>query len=198
MEPFPALTDRERFLALLFNGPLLTADAIIVLCGEDCAPRLAVAAELMGSQAAPLVLLSGGADHPPRVTGARRARAELMGLGVAPARVKVEDASTNTREQAEAVARMARGKGWKRILLVASAYHMPRAFLTFLAFAPAGLHIVPVPASHTRWGEPPAGADRPRLDLLAAEAAKIEEYRGRGHLVSYADGIEYLLRWEGK
>lgn len=198
MEPVTALTDRERFHALLFNGPLLTGDAIVVLCGEDCAPRLAVAAELMGSQAAPVVMLSGGIDEPPRVMGARRGKAELMGLGVAPSRIEGEARSRNTREQATTVCDTARSRGWRRILLVASAYHMPRAFLTFVSAAPESLHVLPVPASQAPWNRAPEGAGATRLELLATEAAKVAKYGALGHVASYAEGIDYLLRWEGK
>lgn len=175
----------------------MAADAIVVLCGEDCEPRLRVAAELMGSGGAPLVVLTGGVNGP-GVIGARRARAELMGMGVAPSRITCEIGSTNTRGQAEALALQAASQGWRRMLLVASAYHMPRAFLTFIHAMRSDCQVLPVPASQSPWGGCPEGVEQTRLALLGSEMAKIETYRKKGHLASYAEGVEYLLRWEGK
>lgn len=195
------LTARETFCVLLDHGPLLESDAVVVLCGEDTGPRLTMATHLLASRGSPTVVVTGGRDEPPRWTGAERAFASLMGSGVAHDRIRVDTAAMNTREQAVNVASMAAAEGWRRLLLVASAYHSYRAFLTFLrALDEAGLdetvQLVSAPVSHTPWRGAPEGMTATRLDLLAGEFDKIERYGE--HVASYEDGIDYLRFWEGK
>lgn len=196
------LTARETFMALLDHGPLLEGDAIVVLCGEDAQPRLAVAVGLfMGSRSRPRVVFTGGVDDGKRWAGAERMMAAAMGAGIAPDLVMVDTEASNTREQAESVVVMAQKEGWRRVQIVASAYHVYRAFLTFVqalkdAGADESLQITPAPVSHTPWFGTPAGMDMTRADLLAGEFEKIEAYAG--DVASYADGIEYLRFWEGK
>jgi uncharacterized SAM-binding protein YcdF (DUF218 family) len=201
MSTVTGATLREKFNAVLTNGPMLRADAIIVLCGEDCTPRLQVAHGLFMQSAAPVVVLTGGRDDAPRWTGAARAATELWGLGVAPDRIKLDGESLNTWEQAQAVAGMVREKQWGRILLVASAYHMPRAFLTFLramqhAECEYRVQMIPVSVSHVSWNAPPAGMDTPRLSLLSEEYDKIDNYGASGYVATYEEGLEYLAHWE--
>jgi uncharacterized SAM-binding protein YcdF (DUF218 family) len=194
------VTSRESFCAVLSNGPLLRGDAIIVLCGEDGRERANVALELLRQQAAPLVVLSGGIDDEPRYQGAITLAAMLEARGVPPERVRLEWESQNTREQAVACVEMMRDAVWTRVLLIASAYHMPRAFLTFLkALQEAGLddevQLVAVPASQVPWFGAPQGLDVSRFELLAEEFRKIDAYGP--HVASYDEGVAYLKRWEG-
>lgn len=193
------MTDRELFCTILSNGPLMNADAVVVLAGEDAEPRLQVALQLMLSRAANTVVLSGGKHDPPRWIGADALRGQLLGMGLAHDRIVVEGDSQNTREQAVNVVEIIAAEGWAQILLVVSSYHMYRAYLTFLrALQEAGLddkvRLVPVPASQTPWTEAPEGVEQTRADLLAVEFAKVEEYGE--HVASYAEGLAYLQRWE--
>lgn len=48
----------------------------------------------------------------------------------------------NTREEAVKVAQLCREQGWKQVVLVTSAYHMPRAAASFKT---AGVPVLPVP-----------------------------------------------------
>lgn len=196
-----APTDRERYCTLLFNGPLLSADAAVVLCGEDARPRLSVAAQVLASGGVRSVVLSGGLNRPPRWMGAESMAPLLMGAGVSPSRITVEPESLNTREQAVNVIQVALRQDWHRLLIIASAYHTPRAHLTFVRRLneigeASEIHVLAVPASHTRWFEPPEGMDRTRIELLEEEFRKIEEYRE--HVATYQEGLEYLRAWEGR
>jgi uncharacterized SAM-binding protein YcdF (DUF218 family) len=200
------VTSRESFCAVLSNGPLLQSDAIIVLCGEDGRERANVAVELLRQQAAPLIVLSGGIDDEPRYQGALTLANVLMDKGVPPERVRLETDSQNTREQAVACVDMIRREGWTRVLLIASAYHMPRAFLTFLKALQetAGdddvtgmddeVQIVAVPASQVPWFGKPDGVPMSRFELLAEEFRKIAAYAP--HVATYDEGVAYLKRWE--
>ena len=189
---------REQFCAVLASGPLLRADAIVVLCGEDGASRLDTCVELLRQQAAPTIVLSGGLDQPPRILGASRLASVLYGKGVSPGRVLVEIESQNTREQAVIVVAMAQAREWRRLLLVVSPYHAPRAFLTFVRAlqdvgAAEAINVLVVPAASS-WFAAPEGASTTRLALLTSEFAKVEEYGA--HVATYEEGIQYLAFWE--
>jgi len=196
------MTDREAFLAAVLTQPDLRADVLVLLAGEDARPRAAVACELVRRDAAPAMLITGGETTGPH-DGAHDTSVYVMNDGLAPDRITVDAKAAHTRAQAVNVIRAAKAAGWKRMLLVASAYHLPRAFLTFLAEATAEgvaetLHIVPVPVVHQPWSGSPARMTETRLALLAREMEKIEAYRGLGHCARYADGLAYLAAWAGR
>lgn len=192
---------REQFCAVLASGPLLQSDAIILLAGEDAEARAKTAAELFRQGAAPVIVVTGGVNNPPRQVHAESVAAMLLGLGVAPDRILLEPTAQHTREQAVATAAMAKAAPWKRIILVASPYHMPRAFLTFLRALEESeltetVRIVPCPTSHVAWFEAPPGVGMVRLGLLADEFAKCEDYATKGHVATWRNGLAYLEHWE--
>lgn len=194
------MTDRERFMAVLYTSPLVPTDAVCVLSG-DGEGRLEAGIALMAGGGAPRMVLSGGVDRPPfSLLGSELAR-RAIGKGVDPTRLVVENESRNTREQAERVLDLAAARGWHSLLLVASPFHLPRAFLTFVGRLAEmsqieTFRIVPVAASQLKWWQVPDGMTQDRLALLADEAAKIEEYGARGHVAGYVAGLDYLRRWE--
>lgn len=59
----------------------------------------------------------------------------LKKRGVKEKNIIIEDKSFNTKDQSENIVLLAKKKRWSSILLVASSYHQPRAFLTFLKSA---------------------------------------------------------------
>ena len=194
------LSPRETFTALVFSGPLKQADAIVVLTGEDAIPRADTAFQLLKQGAAQVIVLTGNMDDPPAKQDAKRVAAYLMGQGLAPDRIVLESRATQTREQAVNVVAMAVERGWARLLLCVSAYHTPRAYLTFLrALQDIGkaeaIQIVAVPASQSAWFRTPDGvASMTRVQLLDLEFSKIALY---GHdVASYDEGISYLKHWE--
>lgn len=120
-------------------------DVIILLCGgfrgdrkpysasERLAPgtleRAAAAYKLHKDTGLPL-LVSGGApfsDEPE----AEAAAAFLRELGVPAGKILTETRSRDTQENAAYSAAICREKGFKKPLLLTSAYHMPRAVLLF-------------------------------------------------------------------
>ncbi len=188
---------REQFEREVLTHPQIQSDAIILLAGEDALFRAHTAMHLFSTGGGPFLVVSGGRHGPPRHVGAPEVRKYLIGKGVDPERIIVDDGSQNTREQAVAVVAMAVEESWHRIILVASSYHLPRAFLTFVkalqdAGATDAIQIVPMPA-RTFWGQPPLGCDATRRDLFATEREKIELYTE--HVASYEDGLAYLERW---
>jgi uncharacterized SAM-binding protein YcdF (DUF218 family) len=192
---------RDAVLAMVYTAMPLTSDAIVVLCGEDAAARLATGVEWLRQGAAPRIVLSGGVHAPPRVLSAESLASELLAMGVAPDRVIVETTSTNTRDQAVNVMAMAKENGWRRVIVVASPYHLPRAFLTFLAAVPRirnvpQVQIVPLAAAVPRWCAPPPGGFENRSELYAQELKKIEQHQSTGDCATYMQALRYITTLE--
>jgi uncharacterized SAM-binding protein YcdF (DUF218 family) len=185
------ISDRERFLLTLAYARPSHADTIVCLAGEDGDNRALVAAELFKMGMAPGILVTGGRHEPPTHIGADLLQTLILGRGIAHDRILIDTAAQHTYQQAVNTIATAQAKGWKRLILVASHYHVPRAFLTFvraLQEAKQDEAICVVPAAVL-------GADRfaERLDV---ELQKAGEYRGKfGHVATYAEGLAYLGRW---
>ena len=82
---------------------------------------------------------------------------------------------------------------------MASGFHQPRAFLTFLrAMKEAGLkiQIFNAPAKGLPWFKK-TSLGKTRLELLEEEFAKIEKYAKEGHLVPLQEAINYQ-KWKEK
>lgn len=96
----------------------------------------------------------------------------------------------NTHDEARTVLGLWRSD--RNIVIVTSAYHMPRAFLTFLqVLKDKGLE-----RTVRLWCAPaPSG-----MQKLSGEYAKINEYQAKGDCARYDEGLEYLnwrdsLKW---
>jgi hypothetical protein len=190
------LSDRERFLAMLYTAPVVPADAVVVFTGDGRVRLDAAYTAIMHNRAAPYLVLSGGVDDPPHSLLADLMAKMAVVQGVPPERLIVDNASQNTHEQSVWLAREIRRRGWQAVTLVVSAYHMPRAFLTTVkALADTPCRVMPL-TPIARWHGSPDGQLHTRAELLADELRKIEEYGAKGHVASYAEGLAYLGRWE--
>ena len=145
---YPALPVAEA-------GP---ADAIVVL-GGILGPRAAPGYVTNWSESSErfiggVALLRAGRAKQLVFTGARMPwekritvegedlRAIAIAQGVPAEQILVTQEVGNTRDEAQAVARMARARGWKRIILVTTAWHLPRAARLFRK---AGVDFIPFP-----------------------------------------------------
>jgi len=95
--------------------------------------RLIHAARLYRASRAPLIIMSGGnVVRDDRYEDESIAAADMMvELGVPRSALATETRSRNTYENAVETARVLREKGLRRVLLVTSASHMPRAMAVF-------------------------------------------------------------------
>jgi uncharacterized SAM-binding protein YcdF (DUF218 family) len=100
---------------------LRRADAIVSLDG-DRPRRLRKAVELAAAGVAPTLVIVRAEALAPELLSARDLPFEVSSV--------VPDPSS-TRGEARAVARLAGEHGWRRILVVTSTYHVPRARLIF-------------------------------------------------------------------
>ena len=148
-----SLEDRNAVVA---EESLPHADAIVVLGGatrywwlhrEDVDPwelgssRLAAGARAWLSRRAPIVILTGGRGGRD-ASEAARMKTAIQRLGVPVSALVLEERSRNTEDNAANTARLAHPLGVRRILLVTSALHMPRAKLLFER---QGFEVIPVP-----------------------------------------------------
>lgn len=101
---------------------------------ESGADRVWHATRLFYESRAPLVLMSGGSDPENSATSeAATMRRFMVDLGVPGEAMVLESRSRNTTQNAEYSSEILAEQGVNRILLVTSAYHMPRAKRLFEA-----------------------------------------------------------------
>ena len=110
------------------------------------ADRLVHAVALYKAGKAPYILVTGGS-----VTGDRseamQMRDVLEVMGVPRRRILMEHQSRNTYENAVYTARILKDKGIDQVLLVTSAFHMPRAHGVFLR---QNVDVIPAPTDYQR------------------------------------------------
>lgn len=193
----------EEQSAALTPAVIPKADAVVVLGGglrPALAPRQAVevaeggdrlltGVRLLRQGKAPLLLTSGGrvsftaADPaPPEANWARDLAVEL---GVPANRILLNPGSRTTAEEAEAIDALGRQRGWKRLLLVTSAFHMPRSLASFRRHT--SLELVPVPCdyqlpSRANYGRPTLGNTikglLPDAEFLYLSSVALKEHLG--------------------
>lgn len=174
------------------------ADAVLVLGGAMSAPRPPAqqhigfgaaadrvwhAAALYRAGKARWVLLSGGG--PPgreNVAPEAEAMAEVLRvLGVPASAMRLEGGSRNTLENALHSLPLVRQVGARRVLLVTSALHMPRALAVFQAvFAGSGVTVVPASTDAEALGDEPDAATAwlPDARSLELSSRGVKEYLG--------------------
>lgn len=193
----------EERSAALTPRPIPPADAVVVLGGglrPALAPRQAVEVaeggdrlltglRLLRQQKAPLLVTSGGrvsftADDP-APPEALWARDLAMELGVAPQRIFTNPGSRTTAEEARDIGELGRSRHWRRILLVTSAFHLPRALATFQQRS--GLEVIPVACdyqlpSRANYGKPTLGNSLksvlPEAEALYLSSVALKEHIG--------------------
>jgi uncharacterized SAM-binding protein YcdF (DUF218 family) len=168
-------------------------DAVILLGGvveraslseqpayNESIERLLVTYDLLRGDRARFVLVSGGALdlEVPALVEANVLARQLVDWGVSPDRVVVEPRSRNTRENAVESKRIAQERGWTHLLVVTSAFHMPRALGCFRA---VGLPVDALPVDYRAYD--PArfsGSWVPRANHLERSAMVLREWFGEG------------------
>lgn len=171
---------------LVRRDPVQPADAVFVLAsrlqedGDLTSPamsRLLRGLELVGQGLAPRLILSELAPERPPYAPAARALIEHLGLKVD---LLTVGPVRNTREEAVAVARLAREKSFGALILVTSPLHSRRAAAVF---EKEGLRVLSSPGQETRFDL--ELMQRPDERLLAFgdvlhERVGLSVYRWRG------------------
>jgi uncharacterized SAM-binding protein YcdF (DUF218 family) len=179
------LTSRQLIWGLEEQAAALTpkviprADAVVVLGGglrpalaprsgvevAEGGDRLLTGLRLLRHNKAPVLVTSGAqvtfTTANPAPPEAQSARALAMELGVPAERIVTNPGSRTTAEEAQDIGQLARQRGWRRVLLVTSAFHLPRSLATFRQRS--GLTVIPVAcdyqlASRRQFGQPTVGS----------------------------------------
>lgn len=178
------------------NARCVPADAIVVLGGilrfpessiapfewSDSVNRFEKGLDLLSAGKARYLVFTGAkfTDSPAVLSEGELLRQIARRRGVPDAAIVVTERVVNTATEARAVRKLARERGWRRILLVSSAYHLPRAMMLFNR---GGLEVVPVPSDFHVVG---MGGWRDRLSLPRFLP------QGEGFLTSDIAAHEYL------
>lgn len=187
------------------------ADAVLVLGGglrpalpprrgvevNEAGDRLLTGVALVRRGLAPVLVVSGGrvgftaGDQAP--TEAETAARLAGDLGIPAGRIVRSGDPRNTAEEALAIDRLARSRGWRSLLLVTSASHLPRSLATFQRRT--RLQITPVATDYllparSAFGTPTLASVA--LDLLpSASALDLTTQMMKEHLGRLA------YRWRG-
>lgn len=146
---------------------------------NDNVERLVMTYRLLREDHARIAIVSGAAIDPGLAKwGEAKVLAEqLVEWGIAPERVVVEDKARNTRENAVYSAEIVRQRGAKTVLVVTSAFHVPRSLDTFRAVD------LPVDVLAVDFRAPPRGGREvellPRAGELALSSRAFRELLGR-------------------
>jgi uncharacterized SAM-binding protein YcdF (DUF218 family) len=186
----PALLPRADAVVVLGGGlrpPLPPRAAVEMAEGGD---RLLTGVRLWRHRMAPLLVTSGGTvsftSGDPAEPEAVWARALAQELGVPPERIRLNPGSRTTAEEARDIMALGRRHGWRRILLVTSAYHLPRALESFEQVG--GLEVIPVACDfqlprRDQLGDPTSASMLmdllPSADALALSTMAVKEHLGR-------------------
>jgi uncharacterized SAM-binding protein YcdF (DUF218 family) len=192
----------EDRAAALTPRQLPRADAVVVLGGglrpalpprqgvevAEGGDRLLRGVQLVRRGLAPLLVTSGGrvsfTGHDPAPPEALWARDLAQELGLPADRIMINPGSRTTAEEARDIGALGRRRGWTRVLLVTSAFHMPRSLATFQQRS--GLTVVPVACDYqlpdrAHYGHPTLGNTLKSL-LPDAEALYLSTVALKEHL----------------
>ncbi len=183
-------------MAIVDNDCLMKSDAAILLEGDGFF-RFRKAVELYEKGLASKIVFSGNIiDKHYGSFPFDEIKPYLLKEGVPESIIIHEDKSTNTREQAIEVVKMAVERDWKKIALIASHEHQYRAYLTFLREVldtGSKLIVYNAPVRNLNWFVDSGWGMR--FDRLLAEFERIEKYAAKGHLANADEVIEYQ-KWK--
>ena len=190
------ITDRETIMAIVDNDCLTHSDAAILLEGDGFF-RFKKAVDLYETGQVGKIVFSGNIiDKDYGSFPYEEVRPYILKAGVPEEDLIHEDVSTNTREQAVQVVKMAMEKGWKKLALIASHEHQYRAYLTFLRQVldtKSGIILYNTPVRNLNWFIDSGWGIR--FERLMAEFDRIEKYSAMGHLATAQEVVEYQ-KWK--
>ncbi|HSX14715.1 MAG TPA: YdcF family protein [Candidatus Saccharimonadales bacterium] len=113
------------------QSQLAHADAIVAISGGETDARAREAIKLYRDQYAPTLIFSGAAQDSSGPSNARAMERLAIEAGIEPDAIIIDEASSNTAQNAEAVASIAHNHAIHSIILVTSPYHQRRAAISF-------------------------------------------------------------------
>lgn len=159
----------EAIVVLGGGAPMHFDGAADIDSDQVLATRAGFSLALFRAARAPRMLLSGGDEE------AEAMARKLVRQGIPAAALQLETRSASTRQNALYAAAMLRRERIKRILLVTSAMHMPRALASFRN---QGLSVIPAPALDLRADSRPRRPWLPQRAALRQSGRCLHEYLG--------------------
>jgi uncharacterized SAM-binding protein YcdF (DUF218 family) len=108
-------------------------------------------------------------------------KAVAVDNGVPAEAIVLEEQARNTFENVEYTKRILHERGWNRILLVSSPYHMRRASMTWRQSAP-GITVVPTPVPQSQFYTHSWGASLEQIRGILHEYVALLDYWRRGRI----------------
>ncbi len=124
------------------QSPLSKADAIVAISGGETATRTDEAVQLYRDGWASHIIFSGAALDPTSPSNAEAMAARARSQGVPATVMLLDEAATNTRENAADVARIIQDQNYHSIILVTSPYHQRRAAIAFERELGSGVSVI--------------------------------------------------------
>jgi uncharacterized SAM-binding protein YcdF (DUF218 family) len=171
---------------LRVSAPPQQADAIVVFAGGvgesgeagvGVPERVGQAVALYRSGYAPAIIFSSGYVFTLRE--AENMKAIAIDNGVPASAIVLEEAAANTYENVRNSTAIARSKGWSRVLLVSSPYHMLRATRTWHKVAP-DIAVTPTPPNESQFYLHERGASLRQIRGIVHEYVALLVYWMRG------------------
>lgn len=141
---------------------------------EEMIGRLVTAVRLQKKLNLPIIV-SGGAVFKGRKAEAPIAKRFIVDLGVPANKVIIEDKSRDTIENAKYANEICKKIGYRKPILVTSAYHMKRSVMSF---EKAGMKVVPFPANFKTWKRDKYGLEAFLPQKFENSARALHEYLG--------------------
>lgn len=110
---------------------LAKADAIVAISGGETSARAEEAVQLYKDGYAPTIIYSGAAADTSGPSNAKVMKQQAVADGVGSDHILIDEISTNTAENAAAVAVIIRAHNLHSVILVTSPYHQRRASIGF-------------------------------------------------------------------
>jgi uncharacterized SAM-binding protein YcdF (DUF218 family) len=132
----PTFRDDVVYDAVVLLGGVVDEDAMArsgQISFNDNVERLVVTHRLLQEGKAQVTIVSGAAMARPELGEAVVLAQQLASWGIAKERIGVEPRARNTRENALYTQEIVRARGYQRVLVVTSAFHMARAKECFAA-----------------------------------------------------------------
>ena len=148
--------------------------------GPCAANRLLTAMQLHRQNQTPIIF-TGGQVFADSGNEGEISQRIFLNLGVSPEKIIIENKARNTTENAAFTVKIAKEKGFRRVCVVTSAFHMPRSMINFKRFYDVeGIEIVPYPCDYFT---APVSLNTgfswlPRFDAFEMSCLALHEYLG--------------------
>jgi uncharacterized SAM-binding protein YcdF (DUF218 family) len=124
------------------QSQLVKADAIVAISGGDTDARTDEAVKLYHDGWSQHIIFSGAALDPNSPSNAQAMATRARHQGVPNSAIALDEAATNTRENAADVAQIVQTHSYQSIILVTSPYHQRRADIVFEQALGKGVAII--------------------------------------------------------